>query len=680
MSIQEELPPAGSRSIEQLERHYFVGRKNEIRLFRKRLKERSPKGRILNIHGTGGAGKSFLLTEFRRLAERADARFVLMDCRTMPRNPGEFCLYLHRLIEPNARKTRRRSADPSLQKDNCVKAIREAAAKQKLILAFDTFEEIGELEHWMREFIAGTDPAVLVIISGRFPLRGEWQSSPAWNQLIERLPIAELNYEDIRSYLKRLDHELQEEGIHYIWSMSKGHPLTLSLLASALHSSRKQQTHFVDEDVFDQVVDIWLKEVPDSPMRELVEAVAVLRHFNQDLITFALQREVSASQFKALINYSFVQRSGHGWLLHDLLRDAIHRQMRLRAPDYCDRLWKRCIRYYYQTLKRSNDPLMRENEDWFYYLGDQLIRSLFFHQPSSFSLEELSPANWADAVAYMENRYLTAKTTKLSLLHPETREKTEFLLTRQHSLYGLKHIQLDELYQLDPTIVKLVRNASGAIIGLTAIIPINSQTLDYLCTKPLSAAFFSGLPESALRKLRVESPFMAGYFVKTLDAYDYADPVMMQASGLILINHLISSGYVVASPPPLPISRAIFESLGCERDTEPVIHHDYDEDAPAPVFVVDLRGHKRQAYLDRMAALSGISDRSTEETIDVNLLTGREKEVLALLMDGRSNLEIAAKLYLSETTVKKHLSHIYEKLEVRNRKQLMSKAGRMVST
>ncbi|SFS58110.1 ATP-binding protein [Paenibacillus sp. BC26] len=111
MSMQEELPPAVSRSIEQLERHYFVGRKHEIRLFRKRLKERSPKGRILNVHGTGGAGKSFLLAEYRRLAERADARFVLMDCRTMPRNPGEFCLCLHRLIQPNSRKTRRRLTD-----------------------------------------------------------------------------------------------------------------------------------------------------------------------------------------------------------------------------------------------------------------------------------------------------------------------------------------------------------------------------------------------------------------------------------------------------------------------------------------------------------------------------------------------------------------------------------------
>lgn len=52
-------------------------------------------------------------------------------------------------------------------------------------------------------------------------------------------------------------------------------------------------------------------------------------------------------------------------------------------------------------------------------------------------------------------------------------------------------------------------------------------------------------------------------------------------------------------------------------------------------------------------------------------LTQREQEVLALLTVGRSNREIAAELSIGTSTVKSHLSSIYEKFGVSNRTQAM---------
>ena len=48
-------------------------------------------------------------------------------------------------------------------------------------------------------------------------------------------------------------------------------------------------------------------------------------------------------------------------------------------------------------------------------------------------------------------------------------------------------------------------------------------------------------------------------------------------------------------------------------------------------------------------------------------LTEREREVLRLIVQGRSNGEIAAELTVSEATVKTHINHIFAKLGARDR-------------
>jgi two-component system NarL family response regulator len=58
------------------------------------------------------------------------------------------------------------------------------------------------------------------------------------------------------------------------------------------------------------------------------------------------------------------------------------------------------------------------------------------------------------------------------------------------------------------------------------------------------------------------------------------------------------------------------------------------------------------------------------------MLTGRELEVLALLARGKSNKEIGANLYISETTVKAHLRSIFEKLNVLSRTEAIAAASR----
>lgn len=57
-------------------------------------------------------------------------------------------------------------------------------------------------------------------------------------------------------------------------------------------------------------------------------------------------------------------------------------------------------------------------------------------------------------------------------------------------------------------------------------------------------------------------------------------------------------------------------------------------------------------------------------------ITVREREILALVAAGRANKEIAGTLGISEDTVKRHVSHILEKLDVHDRAQATAEAIR----
>ncbi len=68
--------------------------------------------------------------------------------------------------------------------------------------------------------------------------------------------------------------------------------------------------------------------------------------------------------------------------------------------------------------------------------------------------------------------------------------------------------------------------------------------------------------------------------------------------------------------------------------------------------------------------LTALPDRADGEACPLDRLTGRQREVAALVAQGLSNEEIAGRLFLSLATVKSHLTASMRRLDVRTRTQL----------
>lgn len=95
------------------------------------------------------------------------------------------------------------------------------------------------------------------------------------------------------------------------------------------------------------------------------------------------------------------------------------------------------------------------------------------------------------------------------------------------------------------------------------------------------------------------------------------------------------------------------------------------DSAPAELYAAIRAAARGQATLSAPVASVLLKRMQQPETA----LTPREAEILELLASGLSNRELSRKLYVSETTIKTHLLHIYRKLGVETRSAAIAEAG-----
>lgn len=117
-----------------------------------------------------------------------------------------------------------------------------------------------------------------------------------------------------------------------------------------------------------------------------------------------------------------------------------------------------------------------------------------------------------------------------------------------------------------------------------------------------------------------------------------------------------ASGYILKKTAPVKLLEAIKEL--------------YEGGAPmssliARKVVAAFRQHRPAEAL--------VPAENTTAAGNIRMLSSREKEILELLAKGMVYKEIAAQLFISAETVRKHVYHIYEKLHVNNRVEAVNK-------
>jgi DNA-binding NarL/FixJ family response regulator len=145
-----------------------------------------------------------------------------------------------------------------------------------------------------------------------------------------------------------------------------------------------------------------------------------------------------------------------------------------------------------------------------------------------------------------------------------------------------------------------------------------------------------GLAATELLRARDDAPEVI--VLTTFEADEYVLRALRAGAG----------GFLLKDTPPAEIVRAVRAVAAGEPTLSPTVTR-------------RLIGH---------VADSEGSDRQRHARQQLDRLTEREREVAVAIALGKSNAEIGRELYMSVATVKAHVSHVLEKLELNNRVQI----------
>ena len=694
-------PTIGDRLVHAKQAH-FIGRQREVQAFRQALADTARPWLILNVFGPGGIGKSTLLDAFRRNSETNDTYYFYIDAPDCGNSAEMFIAQLCAMLP---------STD-SCQQESLFEQLAQLAESKQVVIAIDTFEEIGDMNRWVREhFLPHLPGNCMIVIAGRHALTDLWQAQPVWHSLIKPLALDNFDRQLTREYLQHngvSDQSLIEQA----WQHTAGYPLALSL--SVMLAQRDGQTaipaSYNDTNIVTGLTQRWLREIPHENLRPFIEAAAIVRNFNQDLLEQISGQTMREADFHQLLNCSFVRSSLSGWSLHSLVRAALTQELSQRSPEQYALLRIRALSSLAHTAIQPCNSFDRGAalQEFFYLLGDSLVRAALYNEEaeprSGLYLESAGNDDIEPLEQYMQEWRMergVLSNVNVNLYDQSSHENISQQIVSEPR--EPEFLNISELIENFPGSIRLLKDQTHQLLGFTIVLPINAKSISYLKAQPVMGCYFSEITDQQLEGMQTPADQTSNWFVRLIDTRDPSDNAARAMLFRDLAALLIKPARFITST-PLELYQSLLTRFGFKQLALHA-HYDFGTDRPAPYFELDLRGARLAQHLKNLmkqyigietelpfeSLLSALtpgnqldqstntsaeqSDHSSEKAAPICLdnLSEREREVALAAVDGLPNCSIAARLDITEVTVKKHMSQIFRKLGIRNRGELIKR-------
>ncbi|WP_236687121.1 LuxR family transcriptional regulator [Ornithinibacillus californiensis] len=653
--------------IHKVEEEFFIGRSNELSFFQEFMQAENPIHRITHFYGEGGIGKTYLLQELARIAKKQQIPFIYLNSQDFTHNVQGFIEYLYATLVSQIQYPKDDISQVTLH--DCLTLLNNY--DEKIFIAMDTYEHMEDFDRWFRNaFIRQLYPSVRVVLAGRKSLTGEWQESPAWRKVTKQIQLHPFCLEETLHLLNKSGVN-DEHHINNIWEFTKGHPLLITLASISDFTNKNYESTFnSNSDILSKLTKRWLTEVTNDRLINIVEVAALFYQFDQSCLSEILNQDIPNRKFNQLTSLSFVRKTRRGWSMHELIRDAIRMELKQRNPDRYELLTNKIVAFYYHRIIKQ--PTEEDIASFFYHLGDDLIQSIFFQEASidtTMYLDPIDEYNFHEVEAFFAYQKNNISKSNTKYYNRRTNSSIEFDASFKHNQLESELIGPEYIQQIGYHGASLLKK-NGEVIGISINVPVNEQTLPILSKEPVSRAYFGNLSNTDKEYYNVPVEKTTSYFIRY---QDYIDPTDNAARSFLLYSlfRLIFSGGKITASTPLKLFQDLLYKFGFQ--TVPGAEHDdFNEDIPTPTFILDLSGPRLVPYLKQF--LQGVTKQNELDIlIEKFSLTKREQDIMKLLLEDKIITEIANDLFIAEITVKKALSRIYRKADVKNRPQLIKK-------
>jgi DNA-binding CsgD family transcriptional regulator len=610
--------PAGGpvRLADRLRRYAareFVGREPELATLREWTRPGEPPN-VVFVHGPAGIGKTALVAALTETFGPGAA--VTIPCRD---------------LEPTRTAVLRALADrlktaPSLDR------IALALSDHVRCLVFDEAEHLYLVDDWLRaELLPALPETVTTLLVSRSRPGTPWLVAPGWHGLVAALEVPPLRTGAARLLLDRLG--MPTDVRDGIVGFARGHPLALRLAASDPTATAGIESGRLP--MVERLVDRLLDGLPATTVRLLQAATAVRRVTESDLAALCADDDLPGTPdqwWESLRDLPFSVLAADGLEINDLIRDAVQRSLATRDPERHAAVRRRSVRVVSARVART-EPAWSSTADLFYLVRDPVVREGFFPtDPDPVPVEAEQPGDRAGIAAMLEAVDGPAA--------PVTRAWLD----------------------AHPGSVRVARDTAGGVAAFSTVVERDAADPRLLRTDPVAATWAYHLRRRPVpdrqhvlfvrRSLGSDGerpgPALAAMFVDVKRTYLELRPRLRR----VYVAVGSAAGHAEM------LDRLGFQPVGAGVRVA---------DREFRALVLDFGPASVDGWLARLleADVGGPGPEAGGTPLDT--LTGRERQVLAMVADGATNKQVAAEFGISPKTVGRHLEHVFAKLDVTSR-------------